>query len=122
MGSFSLAHWIIVALVVLVLFGRGKISETMGDFGKGVKSFRKGLADDDAPRPAADPAARPAPGADSSFRRAFIGSRKAMNCPAYLPATGRTGGAWAGDLLCIGVRAGEVLRSSHSPVALHRLA
>ena len=57
MGSFSLAHWIIVALVVLVLFGRGKISETMGDFGKGVKSFRKGLADDDAPRPAADPAA-----------------------------------------------------------------
>ena len=59
MGSFSAAHWIIVALVVLVLFGRGKISETMGDFGKGLKSFRKGMADDEAPRqpPAADPAA-----------------------------------------------------------------
>lgn len=58
MGSFSAAHWIIVAIVVLVLFGKGKISETMGDFGKGVKSFRKGLSDDEAPRPAAaDPAA-----------------------------------------------------------------
>jgi sec-independent protein translocase protein TatA len=60
MGSFSLMHWVIVALVVLVLFGRGKISETMGDFGKGVKSFRKGLSDDEAPPrqpPAADPAA-----------------------------------------------------------------
>jgi sec-independent protein translocase protein TatA len=58
MGSFSAAHWIIVALVVLVLFGRGKISETMGDFGKGLKSFRKGMSEDETPRqpPAADPA------------------------------------------------------------------
>jgi len=40
-------HWIIVALVVLVLFGRGKISEMMGDFGKGIRSFRKGLTDDE---------------------------------------------------------------------------
>lgn len=64
MGSFSLAHWIVVALVVLVLFGRGKISETMGDFGKGLKSFRKGLSDDDTPRPAAaDPAALVPPAA-----------------------------------------------------------
>ena len=38
---------LIIALVVLILFGRGRISEMMGDFGKGVKSFRKGLADDD---------------------------------------------------------------------------
>lgn len=48
MGGFSMIHWIIVALVVLVLFGRGKISETMGDFGKGIKSFRKGLSEDEA--------------------------------------------------------------------------
>ena len=48
MGSFSLVHWLVVALVVLVLFGRGRISETMGDFGKGIKSFRKGLAEDDS--------------------------------------------------------------------------
>jgi sec-independent protein translocase protein TatA len=58
MGSFSVAHWIVVALVVLVLFGRGKISETMGDFGKGVKSFRKGLSDDETPR---QPPAVPTP-------------------------------------------------------------
>lgn len=44
--SLSLPHIVIVALVVLVLFGRGKVSELMGDFGKGVKSFKEGIADD----------------------------------------------------------------------------
>ena len=44
---------LIIALIVLVLFGRGRISEMMGDFGKGVKSFRKGLNEDDEPRPSA---------------------------------------------------------------------
>ena len=49
-GPFQI---LIIALVILVLFGRGRISEMMGDFGKGVKSFRKGLADEDDPaRPA----------------------------------------------------------------------
>jgi len=43
-GPFQI---LIIALVILVLFGRGRISEMMGDFGKGVKSFRKGLSDDD---------------------------------------------------------------------------
>ena len=38
---------LIIALVVLVLFGRGRISEMMGDFGKGVNSFKKGLAEDE---------------------------------------------------------------------------
>ena len=47
MGSFSLVHWLIVLVVVLVLFGRGRISEIMGDFGKGIKSFKHGLNDDD---------------------------------------------------------------------------
>ncbi|MCB2079619.1 MAG: Sec-independent protein translocase subunit TatA [Novosphingobium sp.] len=45
---------LIIALVVLVLFGRGRISEMMGDFGKGIKSFKKGLNDDDE-RPATTP-------------------------------------------------------------------
>ncbi|MBV1916825.1 MAG: twin-arginine translocase TatA/TatE family subunit, partial [Sphingomonadaceae bacterium] len=40
---------IIIALVILVLFGRGKISEMMGDFGKGIKSFKKGMADERQP-------------------------------------------------------------------------
>ena len=46
MGGFSLWHWIIVLLVVLVLFGRGRVSEIMGDFGKGIKSFKQGMADE----------------------------------------------------------------------------
>ena len=46
MGSIGPFQIIIIALVILVLFGRGRISEMMGDFGKGVKSFRKGLGDD----------------------------------------------------------------------------
>lgn len=54
MGGLSIWHWLIVALVILVLFGRGKISEMMGDFGKGIRSFKKGLAEEDqAPPPAA---------------------------------------------------------------------
>ena len=49
MGSFSIWHWLIVIAVVAILFGgRGKISELMGDVAKGVKSFKKGLADDDS--------------------------------------------------------------------------
>lgn len=45
----SLQHWLLVAIVVLLLFGRGKISDLMGDVAKGIKSFKKGMADDDAP-------------------------------------------------------------------------
>lgn len=56
MGSFSMMHWVIVGLVVLVLFGRGKISETMGDFGKGISSFRKGMSEEDKPVQTAPPA------------------------------------------------------------------
>ncbi len=52
MGSFSIWHWLILGAVVLLVFGgRGKISDIMGDVAKGIKSFKKGLADDD-PKPA----------------------------------------------------------------------
>lgn len=46
----SLGPWqlIIIALVILVLFGRGRISEMMGDFGKGIKSFKKGMAEEES--------------------------------------------------------------------------
>ena len=77
-GPFQI---LIIALVILVLFGRGRISEMMGDFGKGVKSFRKGLNDDDeatakpSPRiegptheakPASQAAADPKPASDQT--------------------------------------------------------
>jgi sec-independent protein translocase protein TatA len=48
MGGFSLWHWIVVGAIVLLLFGgKGKISDIMGDFAKGIKSFKKGLTEDD---------------------------------------------------------------------------
>ena len=48
MGSMSIWHWIIVGAVVLLLFGgKGKISDLMGDFAKGIKSFKKGMAEDE---------------------------------------------------------------------------
>lgn len=43
----GLQHWLLVAVLVLLLFGRGKISELMGDMAKGIKSFKKGLAEED---------------------------------------------------------------------------
>ena len=49
MGSLSIWHWIVVIAVVLLLFGRGKISELMGDVAQGIKSFKKGMADDEEP-------------------------------------------------------------------------
>ena len=43
-GSFSILHWIVVLAVVLLLFGgRGKVSAIMGDFGKGLRNFKTGL-------------------------------------------------------------------------------
>lgn len=43
----SLTHWLVVIVVALLLFGRGKISDLMGDLAKGIKSFKKGMAEDD---------------------------------------------------------------------------
>ena len=81
MGGFSLWHWLIVGLVVLLLFGKGRFSDMMGDVAKGLKSFKKGMSEDDTPAaaprqieapaqptpaatPTADPAATPAPDAE----------------------------------------------------------
>ena len=48
MGSFSIWHLLILGAIVLVLFGsRGKVSDLMGDVGRGINSFKKGLADPD---------------------------------------------------------------------------
>jgi sec-independent protein translocase protein TatA len=47
MGGLSIWHWIVVLVVVLLLFGRGKISELMGDAAKGIKAFKKGMSEDE---------------------------------------------------------------------------
>jgi sec-independent protein translocase protein TatA len=49
MGSLSIWHWMLVIVVVLLVFGRGKISELMGDVAGGIKAFKKGMAEDDTP-------------------------------------------------------------------------
>ena len=54
MGPLSIWHWIVVIAVVLLLFGRGKISELMGDVAQGIKAFKKGMSDDEIAK--ADPA------------------------------------------------------------------
>ncbi len=75
MGSFSIWHWLIVLVVVLLLFGRNKISDVMGDFAKGIKSFKRGLADDETAetprtieRPQAEPVATTARREEPSVR------------------------------------------------------
>ena len=56
MGGFSIWHLLILAVVAMVFLGKGRLSDFMGDAGKGLRSFKKGLQDDDDAS-----AARPAP-------------------------------------------------------------
>ena len=49
MGTFSIWHWIIVLIIVLLLFGKGKIQSLMADMAKGIKSFKSNMAEDDKP-------------------------------------------------------------------------
>jgi sec-independent protein translocase protein TatA len=79
MGSLSIWHWLIVLAVVLLLFGgRGKLSGVMGDFAQGIKAFKKGMQDDDttAEKPA-EPVKTIDHNAASSTARSDIG-RKAV--------------------------------------------
>ena len=72
-NPMSLGPWqlIIIALVILVLFGRGRISEMMGDFGKGIKSFKQGMNEEekasDGPSPRIEgPAHDPKPAGETA--------------------------------------------------------
>ncbi len=47
MGGASIWHWIVVGVIIMLLFGRGKVSDLMGDVAKGIKAFKKGMADDE---------------------------------------------------------------------------
>ncbi len=50
MGGLSIWHWLIVLVVVMLLFGSNKVSGLMGEFGKGIKSFKQNIASDDEPK------------------------------------------------------------------------
>jgi sec-independent protein translocase protein TatA len=47
MGGFSLWHWLVVGVIILLLFGKGRFSDMMGDVAKGLKSFKKGMSEDE---------------------------------------------------------------------------
>jgi sec-independent protein translocase protein TatA len=57
MGSFSIWHWLVVLLVILLLFGSGKISGLMGDLAKGIKSFKQNMKEDESMAADASPPA-----------------------------------------------------------------
>ena len=74
MGGIGIWQILIVALVVLVLFGRGRISEMMGDFGKGISSFKKGMTEEVDDTPAAK-AQIEAPAKDASSTETKTGEK-----------------------------------------------
>lgn len=59
MGTWSISHWLILLAIVLLVFGAGKIPTLMGDVAKGIKTFKKGMQDDedDTKKPDGTPAA-----------------------------------------------------------------
>ena len=72
MGTFSFWHIMLVLLLAVLLFGRGKISDLMGDVAKGIKSFKKGMAEDE-PQPArvgqGQPQSEPQPAKPDDVKR-----------------------------------------------------
>ena len=75
-GSFSILHWIVVLAVVLLLFGgRGKVSAIMGDFGKGLRNFKTGLKGPDGDA-----------GEDDAAEAIEASTRSAKKAPAKKPS------------------------------------
>ena len=67
MGSFSLVHWLVFGVVAILLLGGGRFSNLMGDVAKGIKNFKKGMAEEDDKPEAARLDAKKA--ADPAFDR-----------------------------------------------------
>jgi sec-independent protein translocase protein TatA len=64
MGGLSIWHWLVFGVIVLLLFGKGRFSDMMGDVAKGLKNFKKGMSEDEEAeqrRLTAERAAQPAP-------------------------------------------------------------
>ena len=88
-GGFSIWHWLIVGLVVLLLFGKGRFSDMMGDVAKGLKNFKKGMSEDDSAEQRRDPRrARPA-GARRVRGRACAGARSGSQAGVTAPFAGK---------------------------------
>ena len=77
MGGVSIWHWLVVGLIVLLLFGRGKISEMMGDVAKGIKAFKKGMSEEERRRRRRQPAPSEPVGPSSTRRRRGGAERRA---------------------------------------------
>ena len=76
MGTLSIWHILILAVVALLLFGgRGKISDLMGDVAQGIKAFKKGMQDDDKVADKAEPAKSIEHNAASTAARSDVGSK-----------------------------------------------
>ena len=75
MGSFSIWHWIVVIAVLLLLFGRGKISDLMGDVAQGIKAFKKGMQDDEKTADKSEPAKAIDHNAAPTAARSDVGSK-----------------------------------------------
>jgi sec-independent protein translocase protein TatA len=56
MGGLSIWHWLVVGIVVMLLFGKGRFSDMMGDVAKGIKSFKKGMTEEEQDPASAQPA------------------------------------------------------------------
>ena len=72
MGTFSLGHWLVVIVVVLIMFGAGRLPKAMGDLARGLRAFRSGLQDERAASATTQPkapAADPADGGMAARRR-----------------------------------------------------
>ena len=61
MGGLSLWHWLVVGVVVMLLFGKGRFSDLMGDVAKGIKSFKKGMSEEEEATLQAPPRLKTAP-------------------------------------------------------------
>ena len=94
-GTFSILHWIVVLAVVLLLFGgRGKVSAIMGDFGKGLRNFKTGLkgpeedaaeeaeANEDAPKAAKKPVTKKAAQKKAAAKKATAKKASAKKASA----------------------------------------
>jgi sec-independent protein translocase protein TatA len=69
MGSFSLVHWLVLGVVLVLVLGGGRFSSMMGDVAKGIKQFKKGMAEEDDAKPSAPGRIEAKAAADPVFDR-----------------------------------------------------